>query len=169
MDQITVRPAVREDLPFLYQFEQGIVAAERPFDPTLKEGVIHYYDLAAMIGTDDAVIAVAECNGQLVGAGSARKLPALPFLKHAFHAHLGFMFVDPAFRGRGVIQLVMESLKNWAVEKELNIIRLEVYAENASAIRAYEKMGFAPNLVEMTIDVADLIARKALIPVSTED
>jgi len=160
MYEFISRAARKSDLPDLYRFEQGIVTAERPFDPTLQDGVIHYYDLAAMIDADDARIAVVESNGQLVGAGSARKLQALPFVKHKYHAHLGFMFVDPAFRGIGVIQMVMEALKSWAVEKELNIIRLEVYAGNSPAIRAYEKMGFAPNLVEMTMDVADLIAKK---------
>ena len=40
------REATLKDLHTLLEFEQGIIAAERPFDGTLKEGEIHYYDLS---------------------------------------------------------------------------------------------------------------------------
>jgi hypothetical protein len=43
---ITIRPAVNADLPKLAEFLQFLVIAERPFDPTLKEGEIFYYDIA---------------------------------------------------------------------------------------------------------------------------
>ena len=49
MDKITTRKAVHSDLETLFEFEQGIIRTERPFDHTLKEGLIHYYDIEAMI------------------------------------------------------------------------------------------------------------------------
>ena len=42
---ITIRPAANTDLPKLAEFLQTLVDAERPFDPTLKEGEIFYYDI----------------------------------------------------------------------------------------------------------------------------
>ena len=53
MDNITLRPARIEDLPILYDFEQGIVSAERPFDPTLSPGHINYYDLKDYVERTD--------------------------------------------------------------------------------------------------------------------
>ena len=72
MDNIIIRKAVQSDLDTLFEFEQGIVTTERPFDHTLKEGEIHYYDLEAMIGAEDVQLLVAECDGELAGSGYAR-------------------------------------------------------------------------------------------------
>lgn len=36
MHQIIIRKAHANDLEKLLEFEQGIITAERPFDPTLK-------------------------------------------------------------------------------------------------------------------------------------
>jgi hypothetical protein len=46
MSTINIREAKLEDLNILLEFEQGIITAERPYDPTLKEGksIITTYD-----------------------------------------------------------------------------------------------------------------------------
>lgn len=49
MKEIHYRPAIIDDLPILYEFEQGIITAERPYDETLKTHHITYYDLEEMI------------------------------------------------------------------------------------------------------------------------
>ncbi|MBC7747188.1 MAG: GNAT family N-acetyltransferase, partial [Methylotenera sp.] len=49
MHPITIRKARPADLQKLLVFEQGIITAERSYDPTLKEDPIHYYDLEKMI------------------------------------------------------------------------------------------------------------------------
>ena len=51
---MTIRPATIKDLPVLLEFEQGIITAERPFNCTLKEGEIHFYDLKKLIESDKA-------------------------------------------------------------------------------------------------------------------
>ena len=38
-----VRKATLDDMPVLLKYEQGIIKAERPMDPTIKDGSIHYY------------------------------------------------------------------------------------------------------------------------------
>jgi GNAT superfamily N-acetyltransferase len=149
MDTIIIRKAVTADLDTMLEFEQGIVKTERPFDNTLKEGEIHYYDLAAMIGADDVQLLVAEYKGELVGSGYALIENVKNYLKHARHAYLGFMYVKPEFRGRGVNKLILDGLKDWCVEKNITEMRLEVYADNVAAVKAYEKAGFKTLLTWM--------------------
>jgi len=149
MKEIIIRKAASRDLPALLEFERGIISTERPFDDTLKEGEIHYYDLAAMIGADDVQILVAECDGKLVGSGYARIEPAKDYLKYRRYAYLGFMYVRPQFRGRGVNKMIVEGLKQWCLEKNINEMRLEVYGENLPAVKAYEKAGFKSLLTWM--------------------
>lgn len=148
---MNIRTAVISDLPRLLEFEQGIVAAERPFDPTLRPGEIHYYDLGAIVKSPDAIVAVAELNETLVGSGYARIKMADDFLQHKEYAYLGCMYVEPEHRGKGVVQAITDYLFEWIRQRGISEVRLDVYAANKQAISAYSKMGFTPNLVEMRI------------------
>lgn len=148
-----IRLAKIEELETLLEFEQGIVIAERPMNPTLKDGEIHYYDLAKLVESELSDVFVAELNGEIIASGYALEKKAKDYLKHEKYAHLGFMYVKPEHRGKGVNQLILDALLAWARERNLTEIRLEVYSENTSAIRAYEKAGFAPHLLEMRMEI----------------
>ena len=151
MQDLNIREATINDIETLLQFEQGVIGAERPFDPTLKPHPTSYYDLPGMIEDPDVFLIVAEFSGLLIASGYARRKKAEPFLRHNHYAYLGFMYVRPEFRGRGINSRIIETLKEWAAENGLDEIRLEVYAENDNAIRAYEKAGFEKHMVEMRL------------------
>jgi GNAT superfamily N-acetyltransferase len=145
------RKATLDDLATLLEFEQGIIAAERPFDPTLKEGKISYYDIEKMISANNIEVIVAVLNEQIIGSGYARIEDAKPYLNHKLHAYLGFMFTHPDHRGKGVNTLIIEALTNWVRSQNISEMRLDVYNDNPSAIRAYEKVGFKKHLINMRI------------------
>ncbi len=150
---IHIRPAKESEINELLAFEQGIVEFERPFDVTLREGEIHYYDLLALMQSTEAEVLVAVCEEELVGSGYAKIKTAEPYLKHTHFAYLGFMYVKPAFRGRGINQMILEALKNWSKSKGLSEIRLQVYDQNTIAKNAYLKAGFSPYLLEMRMAI----------------
>ena len=149
MNNIHIRKATVEDLPFLLKFEQGIISAERPFDETLVSDKFHYYDLGERLNDADAEVVVAEVNGHIVGGGSAIIKEGKPYNTFNRYSFLGFMYVEPAYRGQGVNKLIIEKLMEWSYEKGLKEIRLQVYSDNLPAIRAYEKVGFKKILTEM--------------------
>ena len=151
-----IRKATLNDLEKLLRFEQGVIKAERPFDVTLKPDPIHYYDIEEMIRASHIELVVAELNGKIVGSGYARLEDAKPYLQHAKHAYLGFMYVDPDYRGKGINQNIIEALKTWSASQNVTEMRLDVYFNNDSAIRAYEKAGFTKHMVEMRMDIKPL-------------
>lgn len=151
MNEFTVRKATLHDLDVLLRFEQGVIEAERPFDPTIRNEKVHYYDLGYLMTSDDAQVVVAEAEGQIIASGYALKKPARHYLDHQFYAYLGFMFTHPDFRGKGVNAMIVASLKEWAFARGLTEIRLTVYEDNLPAIKAYEKMGFKKHIIEMRI------------------
>lgn len=155
MKNILIRTASEADLEILLAFERGIIAAERPFDSTLKTGEIHYYDLGQLITRPDAEVVVAEIDNEVVGSGYALIRKAQDYLRHSHYAYLGFMYVTPERRGMGVNQLILGSLKQWALGRGINEIRLEVYEDNVVARKAYEKAGFKGNLLEMRLGLND--------------
>jgi GNAT superfamily N-acetyltransferase len=155
MKNILIRTASETDLEILLAFERGIIAAERPFDSTLKEGEIHYYDLGQLIVRPDAEVIVAEIDHEVVGSGYALIRQAQDYLQHSHYAYLGFMYVKPEHRGKGINRLILESLKQWALSQGIKEIRLEVYEDNVMARKAYEKAGFKGNLLEMRLGLND--------------
>ena len=153
MSEIIVRTAQPADLEALLACEQGIVAYERQFDDTLREGEIHYYDLKAMILADNVEVVVATLDNQVVGSGYARIEEAKDYQKYTRFAYLGCMFVPMEHRGKGINSLVLDALKAWCRSKGITEIRLEVYTHNQQAIKAYEKAGFKPILTWMRMGI----------------
>lgn len=154
MENITIRKAALADIETLLQFEQGVIAAERPFDPTLKKGKTNYYDLEELINSPSAELVVVELDQKIVACGYAKIKEAKPYLDHKQYSYLGFMYVDPAYRGKGIVDKIIGALKQWTISKNLTELRLQVYYENTSAIKAYEKAGLTKHMIEMRMDLS---------------
>lgn len=148
---IRIREATIEDLPMLLQYEQEVIKAERPLDPTIKSGAVTYYDLEALISNPRAMVLVACDEHLIVATGYAIEKQARLYLDHDAYAYLGFMYTKPDYRGRGINAEIIKGLQDWASTLGLIEIRLSVYSENTPALRAYEKVGFKNHMVEMRL------------------
>lgn len=154
IENITTRPAENADLPKLAEFLQFLVEAERPFDVTLKEGEIFYYSISDLIADQATQIMVVENNNQIIGCGYAQIRSAKTYEKHEVFGYLGFMFVSPEFRGKGINGLLLDELKKWILSQGITEVRLQVYSENDAAVKAYEKAGFKKLLTTMRCDIS---------------
>jgi ribosomal protein S18 acetylase RimI-like enzyme len=152
---ILIRRATPADLADLNRFQDGVVEAERAYDPTLQEGPVEYYDVAGMLTSDQVLFLVAEEHGRLVGCGFARLEPTKPYLRHDRRGYLGMMFVEPVHRGRGINGRIVDALKEWCRSRHVSELRLEVYRDNRAALGAYEKAGFRELFVEMRMNLND--------------
>lgn len=150
---IEIRNAIESDIDILLSFEKGIVDAERPFDDSLIEGEIHYYDLMELIRSERSALLVAVVNNEIVGSGYGKILEAKPFQKYNEYAYLGFMYVKPTFRGKGVNRKILHKLIEWAKSRGLAEVKLDVYDENEIAKNAYLKAGFKPHLLKMRLEL----------------
>ncbi|MCF0059283.1 GNAT family N-acetyltransferase [Dyadobacter sp. CY356] len=155
MSEIEIRPAKLSDLPALLLFEQGVIQAERPYDSLIKPDPVYYYDIEEMIKASNIELLVAEIDGDVVGSGYARIENARHFLKYPMHAYLGFMYVDPSHRGKGINRKIIEGLKAWAISQHISELRLDVYSGNLPAINAYEKAGFKKQLINMHMEIGE--------------
>ncbi len=149
MKDVQIRDANEGDVSTLLQFEQALITAERPFDPTIRKGPLHYYDLRELVVNKEAKVVVAEIDGQIVSSGFGIAKTARPYLDHEQYAYLGFMYTIPEYRGRGINGAIIKALTNWAHSMGLFEVRLTVYQDNDPAIAAYEKVGFKKHIIEM--------------------
>ncbi|MEN1785403.1 MAG: GNAT family N-acetyltransferase [Bacteroidota bacterium] len=151
MELLQIRDAILEDLPRLQHLEQEIIRVLRPFDPTIRPDPVCLYDLKDYIENPDVKMVVAEANGIIVACGYGLRKQAHSYLDHQEYAYLGFMYIVPEYRGKGVIQKIIQTLKDWAIAVGLFEVRLTVYQNNDPAIRAYEKLGFESHIKEMRL------------------
>ncbi|NND14738.1 MAG: GNAT family N-acetyltransferase [Eudoraea sp.] len=156
MKGVHIRKATIQDLEALLSLEQKLIGAERPFDPTIRQPPLVYYDLSAMLTSDAYYVIVAEYEDQIVSCGYATTKVGRPYLDHTDYAYLGFMYTLQEYRGRGINKMILDSLFIWAKENGLSEIRLTVYQDNLPAIKAYEKAGFMKHLIEMRIADRDM-------------
>ena len=148
-----IRSAINEDVKVLLKFEQELIKFERPFDSTLKNGRISYYDISKRIKAKNSHVLIVEDSGEIIGSGFADIVKAKPFLKHDHFIRLGFFYVKENFRSKGVNKLILNGLIEWSKSRGLAEVRLSVYDKNIDAKSAYLKYGFEPNLLEMRLKI----------------
>ena len=153
MHKLIIRQANLDELDILLKFEQGIIEYERSMVPDMMTEHFNYYDLKEIIENDDSEVLVAEVDGKLVASGYAKLKESLNYLTHEFHSFLGFMFVAPEFRGKGINGKIIDELTTWSEKKGATVLNLTVFAQNKSGIRAYEKIGFDKSVIEMRMDI----------------
>lgn len=152
---ISLREANRKDLPQLLDFEAALIAYEREFTPNLKKTSFHYYDLAAYIHDPSVSVVVAEHDAQLVGSGYALIKKNKAYKNPKFYVFLGFMYVLPAYRGKGINRKIIDYLIDWGKSKGHDEFQLDVYAQNESAIKAYQKVGFSFETLTMRLNLSE--------------
>ena len=153
MNTTSIRTANLKDIETLLEFEQGLIEAEKPLDPFLGEGKLFYYNIPELITSENIHFVVAVSNEELVGCGYLKIVDSKKYHKNSKHGYIGFIFVKPTFRGKRISNLILESLKKWAKEKDLKELRLDVYSNNPSAIKSYKRFGFTKSLVNIRIDI----------------
>ena len=152
----TVRKATLEDVSILLEFEQGVIKAERPFDPTIREGDIAYYDIPDLVTNSNSDVFIVEINNHIVASGYAKIKSDRHYLKHERQGYLGFMFVSNEHRGKQLNKLIINTLLEWCKSRGIFEIRLDVYDDNIPAIRAYEKVGFKKHMINMRLDIENM-------------
>jgi GNAT superfamily N-acetyltransferase len=135
--EITIRPAVPEDIPAMLRFIRELAEYEREPDAVvateadlLRDGWQEPVRFKAMM---------AEWEGEVVGF-------ALYFWSYStWIGHHGIrledLYVTPAMRGRGIGKALLQRLAKIAVDEGCTRLEWDVLAWNESAIAVYERVG----------------------------
>jgi putative acetyltransferase len=86
--------------------------------------------------TDLKTVVLAYCDGVPVGCGCFKKFDETTI-------ELKRMYIDPAFRNRGIASGIVKELEKWATELESRISVLETGTGQPEAIAMYHKLGYS--------------------------
>jgi ribosomal protein S18 acetylase RimI-like enzyme len=99
-------------------------------------------------------ILVAEEDGRVVGFALGTILDLLPDIFDIEPGgYLADIFVDPAWRKRGVGRALVEAMLQWFHEQQVRYIELSVAVRNAEAIAFWKSVGGREVMLRMRIDV----------------
>ena len=152
---LKIRQATLTDLETLLEFEQLLIDYERNLTSHIKEGNINYYDIESFIKKPDAIVIVAETNGEIIGSGYALIKTNKTYKIPEKYVYLGFMYVKEEHRGKGINKIIMDELIEWGKKNGYHIFKLDVYSNNSSAINAYQKAGFKSEELNMILNLKE--------------
>lgn len=137
---IALVPVERDDLPLLFNWinDRDLVVLSAPYRPI--DGPRHEAWFESMLKRDDVhLFGIRHLDsGRLIG--SCQLLGVHPIHRHA---ELQVRIGEAAARGHGYGTQALELLVRFGfVDLHLHRISLHVFADNAVAIRTYEKVGF---------------------------
>ncbi len=120
----------REALPHVF----------REFDgPARTKGYI-----SGIIADGNSALFVAEHDGQIIGLVhiSVRKSSDIPVIVPRRYAVMENLAVKEEFRRSGVGRVLVEIAHQWALDKEITQVELNVWEFNKGAIAFYEQLGY---------------------------
>jgi GNAT superfamily N-acetyltransferase len=156
---LRVRRATRADLPVLGRLGAHLMAVHHEFDPRRfiaptgnpAAGYAHF--LGSQLEADDATVLVAERAGAVLGYVYAG---VEPFSWKELRDAAGFIHdvvVSGDERRSGVAAALMDAAIGWVRAHGLASVMLWTAAPNEGAHRLFERLGFRPTMIEMTLDL----------------
>ena len=143
-----IRQATLDDAKIVAQLNTHVQGVHRDALPEIFKPVaiddefIALY--AELIRKEDSRIFIAEDNGQAIGYINAlvHHRPENPFSYERHYILVDAMSVNPDYYGTGVADMLMQSVKDFAIEQGMQKVVLDVWDFNGRAKRFYEKQGF---------------------------
>jgi ribosomal protein S18 acetylase RimI-like enzyme len=152
-DEIRIEPYRPDDRARVQAFVEGIQEHERQFYPELRPGSeMADYGLWMLRQVEErnGAILMARAGEHTIGCVCAWIEPGDERLVEAAersHAYVSDLFVDRAFRRRGVAQTLLRRIEEEMRRRGARRIQIHARGQNAQAIRCYEEFGYTSYVV----------------------
>lgn len=146
---IWMRKAAAEDVGIIRSLYEILFREMAKMQPLhFKETMQERSFLESVIANEYADILLAVQKEEIAGFALVQEKTTellSCFLPHRY-AYLMDLVVKPEARGKGIGAFLVNEGKNWARERNLEYMELNVLSENSNAIRLYEREQFQENM-----------------------
>ena len=156
MTDVIVRRAEPKDLAAVGRLGAMLVRVHHEFDPRRFMSASRHTEqgYAAFLGSQldepDVLVVVAEEQGHVIGYAYAAVEPRDWMSLRDRAGVLHDVIVDPAQRGRGVGQQLLDAALAFLKSRDVPRVVLETAELNLPAQRLFEHAGFRRTMIEMT-------------------
>jgi len=156
VNDFSIRPATRSDLPALGRLGAALMRLHYQFDPRRfmappdrpEDGYAWF--LGTQLDADDAVILVAHREDVILGYVYAAIEPASWKELRERCGYVHDVLVDPDARRQGVASILMNAAFDWLKSHGMPRVVLGTASANLAAQRLFAQLGFRPTMIEMT-------------------
>ncbi|MEH0155268.1 GNAT family N-acetyltransferase [Limibacter armeniacum] len=159
MNKIVVRKANSNDYEAICRLLQQLDELHIELYPEIFQRIAgpprEYDQVLKWIENPDSEIIIVETEFQKVVA--VMKLiiensPQYANFKQEKYLLIDEIVVDDAYRSKGTGSLLIDEARDWAEQRNLNHIELNVYDRNKGSLKFYEKLGFETLKRRMKLD-----------------
>lgn len=156
---MTIRRAERRDAQVLGKLGAALMHTHYAFDTRrflepgegAESGYAHF--LVSQLSDDESIVLVAEQDATIVGYVFAA---IEPLSWKDLRDECGFihdLLVTDSARRSGVGVALLDAAIEWLRERQMPRVVLGTAAQNDTARRLFERRGFRPTMIEMTLDL----------------
>ncbi|HEM3717504.1 TPA: GNAT family N-acetyltransferase [Streptococcus suis] len=150
---MTIRKARQSDIPVLNELLQDILQVHHKARPDIFKSSGQKFseeDLKALLDNPDKPIFVYEVDGQVVGHLFCELRTATgDVLEPVKTLFIDDLCVASAARGQKIGEQLYDFALSYAKEQGCHNLTLNVWADNAGAVRFYERLGMKPQMFRM--------------------
>ena len=158
-NDVTIRTATMDDFAAVSRLLREL----DDYHVTSRPAVFHPFDdsaaqrerVADFVDSDDAELIVAEVDLEIVALATVRvtAYPDAPMFRPGPFARMDNLVVDRARRGGGIARELLESVTQWAAQRELTSLVINVWNANDAGVSFYTRQGFTPRCQQMELPI----------------
>lgn len=152
MTEVRVRNASLEDVDeamLLFDRLNLLERNWRVFAPRPEARIETRERYQRLVAAEDGIVVVAEAEGHLIGLGVGDVTKPSSWSDERA-LYVTNVYIDPAYRRRGIGRAVVAELVAFAAKRELERLVLRVFTPNHEALDFWTKLGFEPRLIQLT-------------------
>jgi ribosomal protein S18 acetylase RimI-like enzyme len=125
----------------------------RFLEPNTADAAGYAQFLSSQLDDDDSIVMLAEQRGRIVGYVYAAIEPLSWKDLRDECGYIHDLLVDDAARGRGAGEALLNTAIEWLQERGMPRVVLGTAAQNENARRLFQRRGFRPTMIEMTMEL----------------
>lgn len=161
IDDVVIRAVEPQDAGAIARLWQDLTDYHVRLDPRLPgatPGAAERYASRLLERRDDPHTRayVAEVDGQVVGYVLGTIIDLHPDLfEHVDSGFIADIYVDPAYRRRGIARELVETINTWFAEQGVHHVEWQVAAANTAGLRFWEAIDGLAIMVRMRAELND--------------
>jgi len=149
-EQIEIRDAAVEDVPAIIEIWKELMDFHKGLDAFFSRSVTGHERFAEFLTSNieekDSCVLVAADGGHIVGYCQACISKYPPVLVREKYVEIFDMAVTKKYQRQGIGRMIIDALRRWYSDKDVDRIELKYLTSNKSAEEFWTKMGFKPYL-----------------------
>lgn len=148
--KVNIREAVMEDVPAIIEIWKELMDFHKELDGFFSRSATGHERFAEFLMNnmekEDSCVLVAADGGHIFGYCQACISKYPPVLIREKYVEIFDMAVTEKYQRQGIGRMIIDALRRWYSDKDVDRIELKYLTTNKSAEEFWTKMGFKPYL-----------------------